>query len=113
MTFGRMIKKGDKSKREKVLVPLAYGSLGSKILITTRTDSVALIFAKVIKREEKIIKLAGLEEDGYFLLLNSHAFADKKNPNDYKRLRSTARKMIEMLFGSPFVAKVINSVVNS
>ncbi|XP_020680432.2 uncharacterized protein LOC110098065 [Dendrobium catenatum] len=37
--------KKDKSKWE-VLVPLTYGSLESKILVTTRTNSVALIFAK-------------------------------------------------------------------
>ncbi|PKU72459.1 hypothetical protein MA16_Dca020546 [Dendrobium catenatum] len=60
-----------------------------------------------------MIKLGGLEEDEYLLLLNSHALADKKNPNDYKRLRSTTREMIKMLFGSPFVAKAIGGVVNS
>ncbi|KAH0468024.1 hypothetical protein IEQ34_003057 [Dendrobium chrysotoxum] len=50
------------NKWENVLAPPSCGSLGSKILVTTRMDTVALIFAKVIKKEE-IVKLAGLEED--------------------------------------------------
>ncbi|XP_028550880.1 putative disease resistance protein RGA4 [Dendrobium catenatum] len=46
----------DKSKWEDVLAPLASGSFGSKILVTTRMDSVALMFAKVINKEEEIVK---------------------------------------------------------
>ncbi|KAH0449901.1 hypothetical protein IEQ34_020593 [Dendrobium chrysotoxum] len=38
------------SKWESVLTPPSCGSLGSKILVTARTDSVALMIAKVIKK---------------------------------------------------------------
>ncbi|KAH0468633.1 hypothetical protein IEQ34_001865 [Dendrobium chrysotoxum] len=57
------------SKGESMLAPLSCESLGSKILVTTRRDSVALMLAK-----EEIARLAGLEEDKCLQLLNSHAF---------------------------------------
>ncbi|KAL0928298.1 hypothetical protein M5K25_000171 [Dendrobium thyrsiflorum] len=85
--------KQDKSKWEKVLVPLAYGKIGSRIFVTTRMDS-------------------GLEKDQCLQLLNSHAFADVENPNDYKRLRSIAGEIVKKLLGSPLATKVIGGVLN-
>ncbi|KAH0466660.1 hypothetical protein IEQ34_003898 [Dendrobium chrysotoxum] len=102
----------DGSKWENVLTPLACGGFGIKILVITRTDSVALMFAKVIKKEEEIVKLEGLEEDECLHLLNSHAFAGVKNsPDDHKKLRSIAREIVKNLLGSPLAAKVIGGVL--
>ncbi|XP_020681990.1 putative disease resistance protein RGA4 isoform X1 [Dendrobium catenatum] len=106
-------KKQDISKWEKVFAPLAYGKIGSGILITTRMDSVAMMIAKVIKKKTEIFRLKGLEEDQCLQLLNSHAFADVENPNDYKRLRSIAGEIVKKLSGSPLAAKVIGGVLNS
>ncbi|PKU62119.1 putative disease resistance protein RGA4 [Dendrobium catenatum] len=103
----------DISKWEKVLAPLAYGKIGSGILVTTRMDSVATMIAKVIKKEKETFKLQGLEEDQCLQLLNSHAFADVENPNDYKRLRFIAGEIVKKLSGSPLAAKVIGGVLNS
>ncbi|KAI0514091.1 hypothetical protein KFK09_010125 [Dendrobium nobile] len=89
----------DKKKWEDMLAPLASGGFGSKILVTTRTDSVALMFANVIKKNKEIVKLEGLEEDKCLQLLNSHA------------LRSIAREMVKKLLGSPLAAKVIGGVL--
>ncbi|KAH0452271.1 hypothetical protein IEQ34_019570 [Dendrobium chrysotoxum] len=102
----------DKSKWEDVLAPLASGSFGSKILVTTRTDSVALMFAKVIKKKKEIFKLEGLEEDECLQLLNSHAFAGVENPNDHENLRVIARDIVKKLSRSPLAAKVIGGVLN-
>ncbi|KAH0463641.1 hypothetical protein IEQ34_008223 [Dendrobium chrysotoxum] len=103
----------DKSKWEDVLAPLASGGFGSKILVTTRTDSVALMFAKVIKKNEEIVKLEGLEEDECLQLLNSHAFAGVENPSDdHKKLRAIAGEIVKKLLGSPLAAKVIGGVLN-
>ncbi|XP_028552005.1 putative disease resistance protein RGA3 [Dendrobium catenatum] len=101
------------SKWEKVLAPLAYGKIGSGILVTTRMESVAMMIAKVIKKKTEIFKLEGLEEDQCLQLLNSHAFADVENPNDYKRLRSIVGEIVKKLSGSPLAAKVIGGVLNS
>ncbi|KAL0920752.1 hypothetical protein M5K25_009917 [Dendrobium thyrsiflorum] len=48
----------DRSKWKKVLAPLSYGSLGSKILVTTRMDSVALMIAKVDNIGWKLLTFA-------------------------------------------------------
>ncbi|KAH0448245.1 hypothetical protein IEQ34_022045 [Dendrobium chrysotoxum] len=102
----------DKSKWEDVLAPLASGGFGSKIMVTTRTDSVALMFAKVIKKKKEIVKLEGLEEDECLQLLNSHAFAGVENPNDHENLRVIARDIVKKFSRSPLAAKVIGGVLN-
>ncbi|XP_020685075.2 putative disease resistance protein RGA4 [Dendrobium catenatum] len=104
----------DKRKWEDVLAPLAFGGFGSKILVTTRTDSIALMFAKVIKKKKEIVKLEGLEEDECLQLLNSHAFAGVENPSDddHKKLRAIAGEIVKKLSRSPLAAKVIGGVLN-
>ncbi|KAI0503609.1 hypothetical protein KFK09_014543 [Dendrobium nobile] len=103
----------EKNKRwEDVLAPLASGGFGSKILVTTRTDSVALMLAKVIKKKKEIVNLEGLEEDECLELLNSHAFAGVENPNDHENLRVIARDIVKKLSRSPLAAKVIGGVLN-
>ncbi|KAI0503677.1 hypothetical protein KFK09_014612 [Dendrobium nobile] len=102
----------DKSKWEDVLAPLSSGGFGSKILLTTRTDSVALMLAKVIKKKKEIVKLEGLEEDECLELLNSHAFAGVENTNDHENLRDIARDIVKKLSKSPLAAKVIGGVLN-
>ncbi|KAI0513743.1 hypothetical protein KFK09_009773 [Dendrobium nobile] len=70
------------------------------------------MFANVIKKEEEIVKLEGLEEDECLQLLNSHAFAGVDNPpNDHKKLRTIAGEIVKKLLGSPLVAKVIGGVL--
>ncbi|KAL0915928.1 hypothetical protein M5K25_013396 [Dendrobium thyrsiflorum] len=104
----------DISKWEKVLAPLAFGKIGSGILVTTRMASVATMIAKVIKTKTEIFRLEGLEEDQCLLLLNSHAFAGVENPtDDHKKLRAIAGEIVKKLSGSPLAAKVIGGVLNS
>ncbi|KAI0503710.1 hypothetical protein KFK09_014648 [Dendrobium nobile] len=103
----------DESKWGDVLAPLSSGGFGSKILVTTRTDSVALMLAKVIKKKKEIVKLEGLEEDKCLELLNSHAFAGVENsPDDHENLRVIARGIVKKLSRSPLEAKVIGGVLN-
>ncbi|KAI0510452.1 hypothetical protein KFK09_011054 [Dendrobium nobile] len=104
--------KRDQSKWENVLAPLASGGFGSKILVTTRTDSVALMFANVINKKKEIVRLEGLEEDECLQLVNSHAFAGVENPSDdHKKLRAIAGEIVKKLLGSPLAAKVIGGVL--
>ncbi|KAL0920582.1 hypothetical protein M5K25_009727 [Dendrobium thyrsiflorum] len=104
----------NKKKWEKLLAPLAYGKIGSMILVTTRMDSVAMMIAKVIKKKMEIFRLEGLVEDQCLQLLNSHAFAGVENPpDDHKKLRAIAEEIVKKLLGSPLAAKVIGGVLNS
>ncbi|KAL0927787.1 hypothetical protein M5K25_001997 [Dendrobium thyrsiflorum] len=102
----------DKSKWEVVLPALASGGFGSKILVTTRTDLVAQMFDKVIKKKTEKVKLTGLEEDECLQLLNSHALAGVENPpDDHKQLRAIAGKIVKKLLGSPLAIKVIGGIL--
>ncbi|XP_020595738.1 LOW QUALITY PROTEIN: disease resistance protein RGA2-like [Phalaenopsis equestris] len=104
----------DKSKWENVLAPLNYGSLGSKILATTRMDSVALMIAKVINKKKETFRLEGLEEDVCLHLLSNHAFANVENPDVYHpKLRSIAVEIVKKVYGSPLAAKVMGGILNS
>ncbi|KAL0904385.1 hypothetical protein M5K25_026483 [Dendrobium thyrsiflorum] len=103
----------DKSKWENVLAPLSYGSLGSKILVTTRMDSAALMIAKVIKKKKEQLRLEGLEEEECVELLNTHAFADVDNLGDQRKLKLITAEIAKKLSGSPLAAKVIGGILNS
>ncbi|KAL0920745.1 hypothetical protein M5K25_009909 [Dendrobium thyrsiflorum] len=103
----------DKSKWENVLAPLSCGSLGSKILVTTRMDSAALIIAKVIKKKKETLTLQGLEEDECLQLLNSHAFADVENLDDHRKLKLITEEIAKKLSGVPLAAKVMGGILNS
>ncbi|KAI0513746.1 hypothetical protein KFK09_009776 [Dendrobium nobile] len=111
MIFRRRMRRRIKANG-RICSPLpASGGFGSKILVTTRTESSALMLANVIKNEE-IFKLEGLEEDECLQLLNSHAFAGVENPpNDHKKLRTIAGESVKKLLGSPLAAKVIGGVL--
>ncbi|KAI0503618.1 hypothetical protein KFK09_014552 [Dendrobium nobile] len=103
----------NKSKWEDVLAPLASGGFGSKILVTTREESVALMLATVIKKKKEIVKFEGLEEDECLQLLNSYAFAGVENPNDHENLRVITRDIVKKLSRSPLASKVTGGVLNS
>ncbi|KAH0463667.1 hypothetical protein IEQ34_008249 [Dendrobium chrysotoxum] len=103
----------DKSKWENVLAPVSCGSLGSKILVTTRMDSAALIIAKVIRKKKETLRLQGLEEDECLLLLNTHAFADVENLEDHRKLKLITEEIAKKLSGAPLAAKVMGGILNS
>ncbi|KAI0514034.1 hypothetical protein KFK09_010068 [Dendrobium nobile] len=104
----------DKSKWGNVLAPLASGSFGSKILVTTRTESVALMFQKVIQDKQKPMTLEGLEEEECLEILNTHAFAvDDLDDQRKLKLKSITAEIVKKLSGSPLAAKVIGGDLNS
>ncbi|PKU87563.1 putative disease resistance protein RGA3 [Dendrobium catenatum] len=102
------------SKWERLLTPLADGKIGSRILVTTRMDSVAKKIARVIQEKTVKFTLEGLEEDQCLRLLNLHAFVGVENPSDddHKKLNVIAGEIVKKLLGSPLAAKVIGGVLN-
>ncbi|KAI0514053.1 hypothetical protein KFK09_010087 [Dendrobium nobile] len=104
----------DKSKWGNVLAPLASGGFGSKILVTTRTDSVALMFEEVILEKTKPLRLEGLEDEECLELLNTHAFAvDNLDDQRKLKLKLITAEIVKKLSGSPLAAKVIGGILNS
>ncbi|PKU87567.1 Putative disease resistance protein RGA3 [Dendrobium catenatum] len=104
--------KRDKSKWGIVLAPLAYGDFGSKILVTTRTDSVALMFEEVILEKTEALRLEGLEDEECLELLNTHAFA-VDNLDDKRKLKLITAEIAKKLSGYPLAAKVIGGILMS
>ncbi|KAL0912594.1 hypothetical protein M5K25_018576 [Dendrobium thyrsiflorum] len=101
----------DKNNWENVLAPLAFGSMGSKILLTIRMDSVALMIAK---DNMGLMHRISLEDDDCLQLLNNHAFANVENRDvHHNKLRSIAKEIVKKLSGSPLGAKVMGGVLNS
>ncbi|XP_020581045.1 putative disease resistance protein RGA3 [Phalaenopsis equestris] len=103
----------DMSKWENVLSTLTNGSSGSKIVITTRMDSVASMIAKVTEKKKETLRIKGLEEDVCLKLLNTHAFAGVENHGACKKLTYIASLIVKKLSGSPLATKIIGGVLNS
>ncbi|KAL6844588.1 hypothetical protein ACP4OV_025247 [Aristida adscensionis] len=98
----------DMNEWEKLLAAFRNCRRGSKILITTRMQSVASMAENVACSEGEGMKLNGLGEDDIFLLFNKHSFAGL-NPADYTDLHPIGRKIIKQFRGCPLVAKVIGA----
>ncbi|KAH0463652.1 hypothetical protein IEQ34_008234 [Dendrobium chrysotoxum] len=87
----------DEDKWRKVLVALNSGKLGSKIVVTTRMESVALMISKFIKNNE-MLKLEGLKYDECLLLFNRHAFESEEIRNAHHNLTSITKEIVRKNF---------------
>jgi NB-ARC domain/Rx N-terminal domain len=97
---------------DKLIAPLKSVQKGSKILLTTRMESVAEMFAQVLNVDPQRLQLRGLEEQELLLLFNKYAF-NGHNPNNHKDLQKIGNGILKKLWGSPLAAKVIGSLLNS
>ncbi|XP_020593282.1 disease resistance protein RGA2-like [Phalaenopsis equestris] len=111
---------GSTTKWGNVLSPLAKGSLGGKILVTTRMDSIASMIAEVIRKKNKMLRLEGLKDDECLQLLKAHAFGAfgafgvKENSSlVHNELECIAEEIVKKLSGSPLAAKVIGCILKS
>jgi NB-ARC domain/Rx N-terminal domain len=96
----------------KLFAPLKCGNQGSKIVVTTRMDSVAEMIIDITKGERECLELEGLEEADYLSLFYKHAFAGV-NPEDHKHLQLIGEQIAQKLGGCPLVAKVLGAQLNS
>ncbi|XP_020593277.1 disease resistance protein RGA2-like [Phalaenopsis equestris] len=108
---------GNTTKWGNVLSPLTKGSLGGKILVTTRMDSIASMIAEVIRKKNKLLRLEGLGDDECLQLFKTHAFGAfgvKENSSRvHKELECIAEEIVKKLSGAPLAAKVIGGVLKS
>ncbi|KAM0880065.1 hypothetical protein ACQ4PT_033812 [Festuca glaucescens] len=92
---------------EKLFSPLRKLNMGSKILLTTRMQSVADMAVKVMGvKRDYCLTLHGLEEDENLELFIHHAFSGL-NPGDYVYLKSIGAQIAKKLRGCPWVTKVV------
>ncbi|XP_078165115.1 putative disease resistance protein RGA1 [Carex rostrata] len=100
------------SEWEKILAPLKYSQKGSKILLTTRMESVTNMIAGLIEGKKKKLRLEGLEEKIFVELLFRYAFSGT-NPDEYQHLHEIGNQIAKKLWACPLAAKVIGGVLNS
>ncbi|KAJ4761012.1 NBS-LRR-like resistance protein [Rhynchospora pubera] len=101
----------EKGKWEKLIAPLRYGGEGSKVLLTTRMESVADMVAKLVGESKMSLKLNGLGERESMLLFEKSAFVGY-DPKDYPKLQSIGNEIVTKLSGIPLAVKSIGGMLN-
>ncbi|KAK1682607.1 hypothetical protein QYE76_043455 [Lolium multiflorum] len=86
--------------------------MGSRILLTTRMQSVVDIVERVVGGRTKSLRLGGLQDNDLLVLLNKHAFFGV-NPDDHVILQDIGKKIVKKLSGSPLAAKVLGGLLNN
>ncbi|KAJ3682281.1 hypothetical protein LUZ60_014854 [Juncus effusus] len=99
------------SEWEKILAPLRFGVTGSKILLTTRMESVVNMIAGLMEAENQYLNLTGLEENDFMSLFYRYAF-EGTDPNKHPHLHEIGKEITRKLWACPLAAKVIGGVLN-
>ncbi|RCV19229.1 hypothetical protein SETIT_3G367600v2 [Setaria italica] len=92
----------------KLFAPLRGGKNGSKILLTTRMKGVAEMADQVMRGENKLLELQGLDEDDNIELFSHHAFPSCGLQDD-AALKRTGEQIAKNLRGCPLVTKVVGA----
>ncbi|XP_030950652.1 putative disease resistance RPP13-like protein 1 [Quercus lobata] len=88
-------------------IPFKYGTSGSRIIVTTRNKSVALIMRPI-----QIFNLNKLSEEDCWLLFANHAFENGKS-NAYPELERIGEEIIKKCDGLPLAAKALGCLLHS
>ncbi|KAL2335655.1 hypothetical protein Fmac_016868 [Flemingia macrophylla] len=97
----------DQQKWEAVQTPLKYGALGSKILVTTRSEKVASTV-----RSCKVHQLKQLKQEHCWEVFAKHAFKDN-HPLLDAELKEIARKVVEKCKGLPLALETMGSLLRT
>ncbi|XP_020110226.1 disease resistance protein RGA2-like isoform X2 [Ananas comosus] len=97
---------------KSLVSPLKFGQHGSKILLTTRMDSVADTVASILRCKKESLTLTGLEKVDFMRLFNTHAFAGT-NIDDHGNLKLIGEQIAKKLGGCPLAAKILGGCLNS
>ncbi|KAL9349265.1 hypothetical protein Peur_056520 [Populus x canadensis] len=97
----------DYAEWEKFLTPLKYGAQGSKILVTTRNESVASFMRTVPTHH-----LKELTEDSCWSLFAKHAFRGE-NPTAHEELQEIGRAIARKCKGLPLAAVTLGGLLRA
>ncbi|XP_020268735.1 putative disease resistance protein RGA3 [Asparagus officinalis] len=103
----------NRSEWDKLFAPLRSGHKGSKILLTTRSESAADMATLALGGSiKKSLKLNPLYGEDFLSLFKQHAFAGVDSC-DYRKLESIGKQIARRLGGLPLAAKTIGALLNS
>jgi Leucine-rich repeat (LRR) protein len=97
----------DYAEWDKLLTPLKYGAQGSKILVTTRNESVASVMQTVPTHH-----LKELTEDSCWSLFAKHAFRGE-NPTAHEELLEIGRAIARKCKGLPLAAVTLGGLLRT
>ncbi|KAJ6944462.1 disease resistance RPP13-like protein 1 [Populus alba x Populus x berolinensis] len=92
---------------DKLLTPLKFGAQGSKILVTTRNESVASVMRTVPTHH-----LKELTEDSCWSLFAKHAFRGE-NPTAHEELLEIGRAIARKCKGLPLAVKTLGGLLRT
>ncbi|KAL4612496.1 hypothetical protein ACB092_08G203700 [Castanea dentata] len=92
---------------ELLSIPFKYGTSGSRIIVTTRNESVASIMRPI-----QIFHLNKLSKDDCWLLFANHAFENGKS-DAYPELKKIGEEIIKKCDGLPLAAKTLGCLLHS
>uniref|UniRef100_A0A0A9BWZ2 NB-ARC domain-containing protein n=1 Tax=Arundo donax TaxID=35708 RepID=A0A0A9BWZ2_ARUDO len=92
---------------EKLFAPLRMGKSGSKILLTTRMESVAAVAANIMGVERESLTLEVLQEDENLELFTHHVFSGLNSQDYYNQLKFIGEQIARKLGGCPLITKVV------
>nr|XP_034607135.1 putative disease resistance protein RGA4 [Setaria viridis] len=96
---------GQRMEWELLMAPFQTSQRGSRILLTTRMQSVADMVTSVMGSKKEYMHLRGLDGDDNFRLFQKVAFEDLK-AEDYTHLLRVAKKIVLKFQGCPLVTKI-------
>ncbi|KAL2513525.1 putative disease resistance RPP13-like protein 1 [Forsythia ovata] len=76
---------------------------GSKVLVTTRSQKVAL----VLGNSNRVYRLKGLSEDDCFNIFRKRAFFSQTEEENYLNLRGIGKELMRKCGGMPLAAKIL------
>ena len=92
---------------ELLSIPFKYGTSGSRIIVTTRNESVASIMRPI-----QIFHLNKLSKEDCWLLFANHAFENGKS-DAYPELKRIGEEFIKKCDGLPLAAKTLGCLLHS
>ncbi|KAF6152318.1 hypothetical protein GIB67_005972 [Kingdonia uniflora] len=96
----------DRASWDLLKLSLDRGKKGSRIVVTTRNDAVALTVSTTDKHN-----LQQLSDDGCWLLFEHLAFEGRRGESDCQRLKDIGRKISDRCKGVPLYAKTLESLM--
>lgn len=97
----------DPTQWEPIFLPLTYGKMGSKILITTQNKKVANILDMT-----SLYCLDGLSNQDCLLIFKTFAFVDG-NSSGHPKLEEIGKEIVGKVKGLPLAAKILGGLLHS